>query len=245
MTPQTISRKRPIIYSPKLHKNVAKPLFLVAALTHEVRNPLTNISLAGELLQHLLTSDAQRSYLDIIMRASQRINILVTELAEKQQEQFEKDGLHSLHQLLDEVLVMTDDRLRLKNITVIKDYFKDDHNLAQRGMEMKIALTNIIINAIDAMKDQPGVLKLITTSINGSYSLVIEDNGCGIPAGDMEHIFKPFFTRKKEGLGIGLATTYEILKANNVKIDVESEEGRGTKFILSFIRPGFLANNIS
>lgn len=244
MSPHTTSLKNPVTYFPKPYKNIPKPLFLVAALTHEVRNPLSNINLAVELLQHSITSDEQQSYLDMIMRATQRINTLVTELAEKQQEQFEKDGLHSLHQLLDEVLAMTDDRIRLKNITVIKDYFKDDHNIAQRGAEMKIALTNIIINAIDAMKDQPGVLKLVTTSIDGSYNLVIEDNGCGINPGDMEHIFKPFFTRKKEGLGIGLATTYEILKANNVKVAVESEEGRGTKFILSFIRPGFLASNI-
>lgn len=245
MTPNTISRNRPVTYSPKLHKEVANPSFLVAALTHEVRNPLTNINLALELLQHLLTNDEQRSYVDVIMRATRRINALVTELAEKQQEQLEKDAPHSLHQLLDEVLIMTEDRIRLKKITVIKNYFKEDSGLIQRGVEIKIALTNIIINAIDAMKEQSGVLKLVTTSISEGYNLVIEDNGCGISPGDMEQIFNPFFTRKKDGLGIGLATTYEILKDNNVKIAVESEEGKGTKFILSFINPGFLMSGIS
>ena len=236
---------KPVIYSPKLHKNAAKPLFLAAALTHEVRNPLTNIILSVEMLHHLVTNDAQRSYLDIIMRASQRINILITELAGKQQEELENDGLHSLHELLDEVLRMAEDRIRLKNITVVKDYFNEAHTMIHKGVEMKIALTNIIINAIDAMNEKAGVLKLVTTSVNGSYSLVIEDNGCGIKAGDMEQIFKPFFTRKTGGLGIGLATTLEILKANNVKIAVESEEGRGTKFILTFINPGFLPIKIS
>ncbi len=241
MTPQNTRRTKPVSFSPKLHKIVAKPSFLAMGLTHEVRNPLTNIILAVELLQHHVTSDLQRSYLDIITRASERINTLVTELAETQQHQQKEDGLHSLHQLLDEVLMMTDDRLKLKNITVIKDYFKEDHGMIQRGVELKIALTNIIINAIDAMKEQSGLLKLVTTAADGNYSLAIEDNGCGISAEDLEHIFNPFFTRKTGGLGIGLATTYDILKANNVKIEVESEEGRGTKFILSFTNaiPGF------
>jgi signal transduction histidine kinase len=235
MTSQGISTKKPVTYSPQLPKNVEKPLLLTAALTHEVRNPLSNIALAVELLQHLLTSAEQQSYLDIIRRASERITRLVTELAEKQSPH--KEELCSLHQLLDEVLIMTEDRIRLKKITVIKDYFKEDHSRLQKGLEIKIALTNIIINAIDAMKEQPCVLKLVTTSVNENYSLVIEDNGCGISPGDMKQIFDPFFTRKKDGLGIGLATTWDILKANNVKIDVESEEGKGTKFILAFTKP--------
>ena len=241
MTPPNTKRTKPVTFSPKLHNIEAKPSLLAMGLTHKVRNPLTNIILAVELLQHHVTSDLQRSYLDIITRASERINTLVTELTEAQQDQHTEEGLHSLHQLLDEVLMMTDDRIRLKNITVIKDYFKEDHSMIQKGVEMKIALTNIIINAIDAMKDQSGVLKLVTTAENGNYSLAIEDNGCGISADDLEHIFNPFFTRKTGGLGIGLATTCDILKANNVKIEVESEEGRGTKFILSFTNaiPGF------
>ena len=237
MTPPDTRQTKPVTFSPKLHKIVAKPSLLAMGLTHEVRNPLTNIVLAVEMLQHHITSDVQRSYLDIITRASDRIKTLVTELAEAQRDQHKEEGLHSLHKLLDEVLLMTNDRLKLKNITVIKDYFKEDHSMIQKGVEIKIALTNIIINAIDAMKEQSGVLKLVTTAANGSYSLAIEDNGCGISAADLEHIFNPFFTRKTGGLGIGLATTCDILKANNVKIEVESEEGRGTKFILSFTNP--------
>jgi signal transduction histidine kinase len=99
---------------------------------------------------------------------------------------------------------------------------------------MQIALTNIIINAIDAMPSENGELKLTTKSIDGKYIIQVEDNGCGISKANLKHIFKPFFTKKPGGLGLGLATTYHILKSNHVGIDVESEEGKGTLFILSF-----------
>lgn len=215
-------------------KVVPKLSALAAALTHEVRNPLTNINLAVEMLQHLGTSDLQKEYLDIIMRASGRINGLVTELAGKQQAEQVKVQMYSVHQVLEEVLTMTADRLRLKNITVHKDFAFQDYSIKEHNAEMKIALTNLIINAIDAITEDKGELKLVTTWFNGNYILAIEDNGCGINAADIKDIFRPFFTRKSGGLGIGLAVTLDILKANNVEIDVESEVGRGTKFILSF-----------
>ena len=62
----------------------------------------------------------------------------------------------------------------------------------------------------------------------------IEDNGCGISKENLKYIFKPYFTNKPGGLGLGLATTYDILQSNHVGVNVESEEGKGTRFILSF-----------
>jgi signal transduction histidine kinase len=236
MNPVTISQTKSLSYFSKPDKTIPKPSIFAAALTHEVRNPLTNINLAVEMLQRMDPDGVQKPYLDIIIRASKRIDMLVTELAGKQHEQ-EKDGVHSVHQLLEEVLVMAGDRIRLKNIIVSKDYTIQDYRIRGNNPGMKIALTNIIINAIDAMKGQKGMLKLVTTSINGNYILTIEDNGCGICDSDLKDIFRPFFTRKVGGLGVGLAVTSNILKANRVKIDVESEEGRGTKFILSFKKP--------
>jgi signal transduction histidine kinase len=98
---------------------------------------------------------------------------------------------------------------------------------------MKIALTNIIVNAIDAMS-QKGELKIITKSIERKYAIQIEDNGCGISREDLKNIFKPYFTNKPGGLGLGLAATCDILQSNHVGVFVESEEGKGTRFILLF-----------
>ena len=215
---------------------IPQPTSFSAALTHEVRNPLTNINLAVDILKRLAKSDMENVYLDIINRASLRISTLINELVKQQQDEHMKEAIYSVHHLLDEILIMTGDRILLKNIVVSKEYTIHDYNMPLHRPEMKIALTNIIINAIDAMAIQNGQLKIITKSSNGHYMVQIGDNGCGINPEDLKQIFKPFFTKKTGGLGIGLAATFDILKANKVKLHVKSKEGKGTKFILSFAK---------
>jgi len=205
-----------------------------SALAHEIRNPLTNINLAVEVLKHLISDNAQQTYLDIIMRGSTRINDLINELLKSQSADNVHTEEYSIHQLLNEVIEMTEDRIRLKNIAIRKEFAARDIKIILNKPEMKIALTNIIINAIDAMVSEKGELKLVTKSIGGKYVIHIEDNGCGISKANLKNIFKPFFTNKPGGLGLGLAKTYNILQSNQVGINVESEEGRGTRFILSF-----------
>jgi signal transduction histidine kinase len=100
--------------------------------------------------------------------------------------------------------------------------------------KIEIALTNIIINAIDAMHPENGKLKLITKSINGKCVIEIEDNGIGISKENLNNIFTPYFTDKAGGMGLGLSTTLGILKENHATVEVQSEEGMGTRFILSF-----------
>lgn len=106
-------------------------------------------------------------------------------------------------------------------------------------------LTNIVINAIDAMSTENGELKLVTKSINDRYIIRIEDNGCGIRKEDLKYIFKPNYTKKPGGLGLGLATTQKILQLNHVGVSVESVQGEGTQFTLSFEKehPFNLFNN--
>lgn len=220
--------------APKILKDDAGQF--ASALAHEVRNPLSNINLAVEILKQMTGDDDQKIYLDIILRASGRINSLVTDLLTSCHADEMGSGKHSIHQLLDEVLAMTQDRIRLKNIAVIKDYAKQDCVIVLNRPKMKIALTNIIINAIEAMTSGKGKLKLVTKLIDGRYAVHIEDNGCGISKEDLKNIFKPYFTNKPGGMGLGLATTYAILLSNHVRINVESKEGGGTNFILLFTK---------
>ena len=211
-----------------------QPGQFASALAHEVRNPLSNINLAIEMLKSMISDDDQKIYLDIITRGSGRINELVTDLLTSFQADEIQSEKHSIHELLDEVLAMTEDRIILKNITVKKNYATRDCKIILNRSKMKIALTNIIINAIDAMTCGKGELKLITKSIDDRYVIHIEDNGCGINKENLKNIFKPFFTNKPGGLGIGLATTHDILQSNRVGVNVESAVGEGTRFILLF-----------
>jgi signal transduction histidine kinase len=213
---------------------IEEPNQFASALAHEVRNPLATINLAVQMLKSPTKVLDHRLYLDIIMKASGQINDLITDLLKIPQPgemQLEK---YTMHQLLDEALALTEDRILLKNITVRKDYSTLDCRILVNKQKIKIALVNIIINAIDAMLPEKGKLKLITRSINGKCIIEIEDNGIGISKENLNHLFMPYFTNKAGGMGLGLSTTIDFLKASHAMVDVQSQEGRGTRFILSF-----------
>ncbi len=205
----------------------------IAFLAHEVRNPLGSIKLSAEILYNILEDNDQKEYLEIIMRNSVRINDLITRLLTYQKHEREIAS-HSVNGLLTEVLNIVHDRMKLKNITVIKTFSADDFVIVVNEEKMKIAFTNIIVNAIDAMPSEKGILKLSGKYIEGKYVIEIEDNGCGISEAHLESIFDAGFTNKPGGLGFGLQITKTILEANNVEIKVESDESVFTRFTLLF-----------
>lgn len=186
------------------------------------------------MLKSMISNNDQKSFLDMIINGSVQINNLLTDFLISFKPDETKSENHSLHQLLDDVLELSEDRIRLKNICIRKVYVARDCKIIMNRPKMKIALTNIIINAIDAMMPENGELTLVTKSIGGNYTLQIEDNGCGISRKNLKNIFNPYFTNKPGGLGIGLAATSAILQSNHVGVHVKSTVGEGTSFILSF-----------
>ncbi|MDP4265007.1 MAG: ATP-binding protein [Bacteroidota bacterium] len=234
-----VTKKRGYPHSSNTSRSLSKtipeqPGQFFPALAHEIRNPLSSIKLAAQMLKSIVSDDYQKIYLDIILRGSVRINDIVTDILTSLRAGELRPEKHSIHQLLDETLAMAQDRLLLKNVTVRKEYAAQDRKMVMNGPKMKIALTNIIINAIDAMPPEKGQLILVTKSMNGKYVVEIGDNGTGISKENLENIFKPYFTNKAGGMGIGLSATLDILHSNHARVEVESEEGRGTRFILSF-----------
>ena len=218
---------------------------LVSVLAHELRNPLTNIVLTIHLLESKILDDNDRMYMDIIKRSSAKINDLINDLLKGQKTDEIQTENHSIHQLLDEVIELASDRLVLKNVIVKKNYAPYDLILKMDKAKIKIALTNIIINAIDAMGSKNGELRLGTKIIRGKCAVSIHDNGCGISKENLPLIFDPYFTNKQNGLGVGLAATKDILQSNMVGVRVESLTGHGTRFILLFEKNNMIAERRS
>src|SRR6187402_2304417 len=207
---------------------------LVSVLAHELRNPLTNIMLTVHLLESKILDDNDRMYMDIIKRSSAKINDLINDLLKGQRKDEIQTEKYSIHQLLDEVIEVASDRLVLKNVIVKKNYAPYDLKVKMDKPKIKIALTNIIINAIDAMPSEKGELRLGTKLIKGKCAVSIHDNGSGISKENLPLIFDPYFTNKQNGVGVGLAATKDILQTNKVGVRVESLVGHGTRFILLF-----------
>src|SRR3989441_753283 len=102
-------------------------------------------------------------------------------------------------------------------------------------VELREALTNLILNAVDAMPGG-GVLTLTTAVVDGEVVVTVSDTGVGIPSAIRDRVFDPFFTTKgPQGTGLGLSMTYAILERHGARITVNSEEGRGTTFRLTFV----------
>ena len=92
---------------------------------------------------------------------------------------------------------------------------------------------NIVINAIEAMEERKGILSISLLSEKDLTILQIADNGCGISDENISKLFEPYFTQKRNGMGLGLASTLNILQAHNATIDVKSVVGSGTVFTIA------------
>lgn len=207
---------------------------LVRTLAHEVRNPLNNIQMSVEQLLPGKRSEDDSLFLEIIHRNSKRINDLITELLDSARptEMIFKKSI--LQTILDESITASLDRITLQHINLKVKYPEFPCYIQADGGKLKVAFLNIIINAIEAMKDVKGEL-LIQMSVNSIYYVVeITDNGCGIPQENLSKLFEPYFTSKRNGMGLGLASTLNILQTHKAHVDVGSKEGGGTTFLVTF-----------
>jgi signal transduction histidine kinase len=94
---------------------------------------------------------------------------------------------------------------------------------------------NLVMNAIDAFEDQPGLVVISTQYVNDEFRIIIADNGKGIPAEKLTRIFEPFYTTKEagKGTGLGLSLCHRTVKQHGGIITAESKIGKGTKFIVT------------
>jgi PAS domain S-box-containing protein len=211
----------------------------VRILAHEIRNPLNNISLSIEHLQ-LQNEDSERKadFLGIIQRNSVRINQIITELLNLTKPLeliFEKI---SLQEIMDESIAIASDRISLQKIKVEKKYPGFPLEISADKSKLIIAFTNILLNAIEAMKINEGELIISMTATDDVCTVSIKDNGNGIPQEYLSKLFEPFFTMKKKGIGLGLAASYSIIQSHKGTIQVESLLDKGTNFIISFNKYG-------
>ncbi len=206
------------------------------SLVHEVRNPLTNINLAADILGLGSLSEEQEKFVAIIKRGAERINLILTNFLSSHNDDDIHADSYSVNELIEEVLAINKDRIGLKHVIVRKNLAAGDLNIFVKKEEIKIALINIIVNAIEALPPAHGILTLSTGIKNDQCIIEIEDNGIGISEENLLNIFDPYYTNKPDGMGLGLSTTMDILLSNCGTMDVQSEEGSGTHFTLHFNR---------
>lgn len=206
-------------------------------LAHEVKNPLTTIVLSADQLNLELPEDVKKEsgdLIDVIRRNCDRINHLVTQLLDSTRFSELKTQSYSINTLLDEALEHVLDRIELNGVKIEKQYQENICEINVDTEKVKIALINLLVNAIEAMEEDEGILNLKTYVKGNHCRIEVRDNGVGIPKENLEHLFEPFFTSKPTGTGLGLTNTQNIILSHGGSIRVKSEEGKGTNFIITF-----------
>ena len=207
---------------------------LVHVLAHEVRNPLNNINLSLEQLRPEIENPEANIYLDIMSRNSKRIEDLINELLSTSRPAQLIEQKLPLQKIIDESISAAFDRITLKKIKLEIKYPDEEIMLLGDLEKLKIALLNIIINAVEAMDKEDSHLLIQLTMQNNQPQIIIQDNGCGISEENLSRLFEPYFTAKRNGMGLGLATTLNILQSHKADVEVQSKPGQGTTFQITF-----------
>jgi signal transduction histidine kinase len=206
---------------------------IARTIAHEVRNPLTNISLATEQLQETASQNQDNAVLlDMIIRNTNRINQLVAELLNATRFanlEFQKAGIT---EIMESTLEMAKDRMELNHIRVEKHYTTEQCIVNVDIEKIKLALLNIIVNAIEAMEKNKGLLIINTRKQSSKCIIEIKDNGKGMNDDVLQNLFEPYFTAKLNGNGLGLTNTQNIIFNHKGSIKVYSKPGEGATFII-------------
>jgi signal transduction histidine kinase len=203
---------------------------LAASMAHEIRNPLGVIKNVSYYLKMNLpdTDEKVKKHLKILDGELATSNKIITDLLN-----FSSGKLPTLAKTdLSSVIENSVSRARIpENIEVKIRLSKKIHGLRADKEQLQRVFLNLITNAVQAMPDG-GLLKINSLLEDESAVVHISDTGGGIPKEDQSKIFEPLYTTKAKGIGLGLALTKQIVEMHDGAIQVESEVGKGTKFIV-------------
>ncbi|MCE5334903.1 MAG: hypothetical protein LLG06_09955 [Desulfobacteraceae bacterium] len=209
---------------------------LAAGVAHEIRNPLNAISMAAQRLQQEFVpgEDDRKEKFErishIIRNEIRRLNKIVEDFLSLSRSDRMELREQSLTPLLDQILFLAREEGAPKGIRIEKGRSDPGIRVLMDAGKMEQALLNIIRNAMESISGEGCIT--VSCDIQGKYRacITISDTGSGIPAGEEKRIFDPFYTSKKNGIGLGLAISHEIVVAHGGEIRVESEAQKGTTF---------------
>ncbi|MBW2740344.1 MAG: two-component sensor histidine kinase [Deltaproteobacteria bacterium] len=214
---------------------------LAAGVAHEINNPLSIINEKAGLIQDMFLlkgmyakDEKLLSLVDWILKAVERCGTITKRLLSFARHMEVSIEPVNMKELLDEVLGLFNKESEYRGITINMDVESDIPVIeSDRGKLQQIFL-NLVNNAFAAMK-QDGILNIRVEGRNPTFiSVIIADNGCGIPLENLDRIFEPFYSTKKKkgGTGLGLSITSSLVHKLGGTLEVDSKIGKGTTFYI-------------
>jgi two-component system sensor histidine kinase HydH len=208
---------------------------LSAALAHEIRNPLSAMNGAIEILsrQHL-SSERRSEFTEVIKREIARLNSLLYQFLEFAQPRPPVRRRTDIQDLAIDVCKLLSELATARRIDLIlpkteMTFPKIDADPDQ----IKQVMLNLVMNACEAMPDG-GKVEIFLASEPDQITITIRDQGVGVSEQDLQHIFDPFYTTRNHGTGLGLSIAQRIMEQHGGRIDVKRNPKRGMTFALVF-----------
>jgi two-component system, NtrC family, sensor histidine kinase HydH len=223
-------------FDEKLEREKAAMLAEMAPVfAHEIRNPLGSIKGAAQYLKEEANTDEQQELLNVIIEGTDRLNTVVSKFLDYARPYQLSFKLQNINVIIQKAISIIAANKLVEEITIIQELDKNLPDVEVDEQQFMQVILNIALNAIESMP-QGGALTFCTSSresdIEGSISVKISDTGTGINKKDLKDIFKPFFTTKERGVGLGLAICQKIIKEHSGNISVKSIPSGGTAFLI-------------
>ena len=205
---------------------------LAAGLAHEVRTPAGVIKGAAQFLSRE-APPKDREFLDIIVEEADRLNGVVTEFLEYARPVDRTPARISLREPVERAMarLLRERSDKMSRIHHGAHFADPVPTVNADPAEIERVVFNLLTNAVEAMQEG-GDLAVRVQSAGGEARISVEDTGTGIPEAERPQIFRPFFTTRERGVGMGLAICRRIVEENGGSIAVESSPGKGSRFII-------------
>jgi len=208
---------------------------LAAGVAHEINNPLGGILMYTHLaLEDLDKKDALRANLEKAITEATRCKDIVKGLLDFARQTKPKVEQSDVNKVLEGTLDLVKNQVLFHNVKIIRSFSSLPTILIDAGQIQQV-FTNIILNAAEAMEEKGELTVVTKTSSDNEYvEISFTDTGCGISPEDCEKVFDPFFTTKEvgHGTGLGLAVSHGIVARHKGTIEVKSEPGKGSSFVI-------------
>ncbi len=206
---------------------------MMASLAHQIRTPLSSSMLyLSQIVDGELKQEKSQKFSAKALARIKHIEKMINDmLVFAHGGQFHMSEF-SVSQLIEELKDQSQPQLQLHQSELLLN--KVDQDLLVNGNKDALlgALANLVMNALDAAKDQVTIHIDVALNQQGLLQIIVKDNGCGMNVETMKHLFDPFFTTKPDGTGLGLAVVKSVIESHQGRILVDSEEGAGTEFLI-------------
>lgn len=207
---------------------------MAASVAHEVRNPMTVIRGYIQILTKK-TGEAYSSQFNTILEELDRANRIISDYLSLARDKYVEKKSESLSRIIQDVFPLIESEALARNISCYGKFDDKIPMLMFNSEEIKQLILNLSMNALDAL-DEGGELSISCTNKNetSEVELEVRDTGCGMDSSDIEKVFEPFYTTKKNGSGLGLSICRSIVERHGGCISIQSERGKGSIFKIRF-----------